>query len=240
MVYLSTKNLNLPKGRTHKLCPKYIGPYKIFEAYPDSSAYTLQLPIALQQRRIHLTFHISLLWLFHKNNDILFPNRIQLDPYNFRAADNTEWFVDEIVGHWWSDDNSLEYQIRWSQGDTTWEPHSNCNKLQVLDQYLELMGVKYPRQLSRRILDVPPDTGNKRSRDRKKGDRVTLRNEWLHVGSHNVDWVCGGWLITQPPNNWNPRLFHHAVCFLYAFLLSLPPLGQPWTFCTSKQWINDI
>ncbi len=61
MVYLSTKNLNLPKGRTRKLCPKYIGPYKIFEAYLDSSAYTLQLPIALQQQRIHLTFHISLL-----------------------------------------------------------------------------------------------------------------------------------------------------------------------------------
>jgi hypothetical protein len=31
MVYLSTKNLNLPKNRAHKLVPKYIGPYKILE-----------------------------------------------------------------------------------------------------------------------------------------------------------------------------------------------------------------
>ncbi|RPD70729.1 hypothetical protein L226DRAFT_469763, partial [Lentinus tigrinus ALCF2SS1-7] len=29
LVYLSTKNLNMPKGRARKLLPKYIGPYKI-------------------------------------------------------------------------------------------------------------------------------------------------------------------------------------------------------------------
>jgi hypothetical protein len=32
LVYLSTKNLNIPKNRARKLCPKYIGPYKIVEA----------------------------------------------------------------------------------------------------------------------------------------------------------------------------------------------------------------
>ncbi|KIL59510.1 hypothetical protein M378DRAFT_33370, partial [Amanita muscaria Koide BX008] len=29
LVYLSTKNLQLPKGHARKLCPKYIGPFKI-------------------------------------------------------------------------------------------------------------------------------------------------------------------------------------------------------------------
>ncbi|PVF91625.1 hypothetical protein CPB86DRAFT_672828, partial [Serendipita vermifera] len=29
LVYLSTKDLNLPKGRARKLAPKYIGPFKI-------------------------------------------------------------------------------------------------------------------------------------------------------------------------------------------------------------------
>ena len=29
LAYLSTKNLNLPKGRARKLCPKFIGPYKV-------------------------------------------------------------------------------------------------------------------------------------------------------------------------------------------------------------------
>ena len=32
-VYLSTKNLDLPKGRARKLVPKFIGPYKILEAH---------------------------------------------------------------------------------------------------------------------------------------------------------------------------------------------------------------
>ncbi|KZT32162.1 hypothetical protein SISSUDRAFT_971594, partial [Sistotremastrum suecicum HHB10207 ss-3] len=31
LVYLSTKNLSLPKGRARKLLPKYIGPYPITE-----------------------------------------------------------------------------------------------------------------------------------------------------------------------------------------------------------------
>jgi hypothetical protein len=39
LVYLSTKNLNLLKGRARKLCPKYVGPYKIAKAEPDNSTY---------------------------------------------------------------------------------------------------------------------------------------------------------------------------------------------------------
>src|SRR5262249_15729760 len=31
LVYLSTKNLNLPKNRARKLAPKYIGPFKILK-----------------------------------------------------------------------------------------------------------------------------------------------------------------------------------------------------------------
>ena len=37
LVYLSTKNLNMPKGRTRKLCPKYVGPYKVTAAHPDQA-----------------------------------------------------------------------------------------------------------------------------------------------------------------------------------------------------------
>ncbi|KAI0348860.1 hypothetical protein OH77DRAFT_1379976, partial [Trametes cingulata] len=29
LVYVSTKNMSLPKGHARKLAPKYIGPYKI-------------------------------------------------------------------------------------------------------------------------------------------------------------------------------------------------------------------
>ena len=47
-VYLSTKNLNLPKSRARKLMPKYIGPYKVTKSHPEISRYTLDLPQELK------------------------------------------------------------------------------------------------------------------------------------------------------------------------------------------------
>ena len=42
LVYLSTKNLNLPKGRARKLCPKFVGPWKVLKAWPETSMYELE------------------------------------------------------------------------------------------------------------------------------------------------------------------------------------------------------
>src|ERR1700720_596541 len=58
-VYLSTHNLNLPKNRSRKLMPKYIGLYKITQSYPNESRYILDLPPELKARRIHPSFHVS-------------------------------------------------------------------------------------------------------------------------------------------------------------------------------------
>jgi len=87
LVYLSTKNLNLPKNQTRKLCPKYIGPYKISETILEKSTYTLELPTALQERRIHPTFHESLLKPYHASCNSAFPNRLQLVMHNPRLCD---------------------------------------------------------------------------------------------------------------------------------------------------------
>jgi len=149
LVYLSTANLNLPKSRVRKLCPKFIGPYKVVKARPETSNYTLELPTALQYRRIP-TFHVSLLRPHYASDDTLFPNRHQPDPYDFGVDDDHEWFVDEILGHRWTGPNQVEYQVRWSMGDTTWEPHTNCNKLAALDRYLEIQGTKQWKKLPRR------------------------------------------------------------------------------------------
>jgi hypothetical protein len=35
LMYLSTRDLNLPKGRAKKLQPHYIGPYAVSESWPD-------------------------------------------------------------------------------------------------------------------------------------------------------------------------------------------------------------
>ncbi|KAG6859683.1 hypothetical protein C0993_003595, partial [Termitomyces sp. T159_Od127] len=61
LVYLSTKNLNLPKGRASKLCPKWVGPYKVLKAEPSTSNYVLELPTVLQAQRIVPKFRVSLL-----------------------------------------------------------------------------------------------------------------------------------------------------------------------------------
>jgi hypothetical protein len=112
LVYLSTKNLNLLKNWARKLCPRFIGPYKVTKANPASSNYTLELPVALQERRIYPTFHVGLLRPHHPSQDAEFPNRAQPEPYDFGSPEEQEWFVDEIVGHRWTGHKQVEYQVR--------------------------------------------------------------------------------------------------------------------------------
>ncbi len=85
LVYLSTKNLNLPKARAHKLCPKYIGPYKVQNTKKETSNYTLELPAALLKRRIHSTFHVNLLKPYQASNDAMFPDRSKLDVREYKG-----------------------------------------------------------------------------------------------------------------------------------------------------------
>jgi hypothetical protein len=59
-VYLSTKNLTLPKGRARKLVPRFIGPYQVTEAHNEALMMTIELPPELVSRCITPTFHASL------------------------------------------------------------------------------------------------------------------------------------------------------------------------------------
>ena len=87
-------------------------------------------------------FHVSLLRAYHASNDAMFPNRAHPEPYDFGAPD-------ELLGHWWKG-NHLEFEVRWSLGDTTWEMFKTCQELEALDRYLEIQGVHYPVELQRR------------------------------------------------------------------------------------------
>jgi len=140
-VYLSTENLNLPKGRAKKLLPKYIGPYKIIASKPEASRYTIELPKELKQRRIYPTFHESKLKPFYKNDDRIFPRREVHMYYDFGDAEENEYLVDSILTHRWVNTNTIEFLIQWNLGDTTWEPYSECKDLEALDRYLELQGL---------------------------------------------------------------------------------------------------
>lgn len=129
--------------------PRFIGPYKILVAEPGTSNYELDLPEALTKRRIHPRFHVSRLRPHTKNSDERFPNREVEVYYDFGDDPETEWVVEEITGHRWSG-KKLHFQVKWSLGDSTWEPLSNCEQLQALDEYLVLHGVKDPLQLPKR------------------------------------------------------------------------------------------
>ncbi|KAA1479362.1 hypothetical protein DENSPDRAFT_754008, partial [Dentipellis sp. KUC8613] len=109
----------------------------------------LDLPEALKVRQINPTFHISKLRPYYKNNDALFPHGDATSWYDFGFAREAEWLVDEIIGHRWIDPKTIEFEVRWNLGDTTWEPYENCRALEALDNYLDIMGVKNWRQLAR-------------------------------------------------------------------------------------------
>ena len=68
------KNLKLPKGRAHKLLPKFLGPYKIVEAHQEVSTYQLELPEELSAWGIFPKFHASLPRPHTPNDETLFPH----------------------------------------------------------------------------------------------------------------------------------------------------------------------
>jgi hypothetical protein len=152
LVYVSTSDLSLPKGRASKLLPKYIGPFKVLDARPEVSSYEIDLPTQLRSRNLHSRFHQSKLRAHSANDDALFPHRETYPYYDYGTPDNQEWLVDEILAHSWAK-NELSFQIRWNLGDTTWETYETCKELQALDAYLELMGVGDPLDLPRRKSD---------------------------------------------------------------------------------------
>lgn len=167
-VYLSTANLSLPKGRVRKLLPKFIGPFKILEARDDNLTYKLDLPSELKDRRIHTTFHTSLLRPFHANDAIAFPKRDASAFYDYGMPEDQEWVVDSIIDHKWQNRNVL-FKLRWSLGDVTWEPQSECKDLQALDEYLALMGVS-------EISDLPQISARDGPNMRAAGSvRITAR-----------------------------------------------------------------
>ncbi|OJT01681.1 Transposon Ty3-I Gag-Pol polyprotein [Trametes pubescens] len=146
LVYLSTKNLSVLKGHARKLVPKFIGPYKVIESFPNMSNDVLDLPPELKDQCIHPHFHVLLLRKHEANDDALFPRREARAFYNFRADDSAEWLVDEIVGHEWAG-QKCQFHVRWTLGDHTWEPCEHCKDLAALDEYYCLMGVKSWRSL---------------------------------------------------------------------------------------------
>jgi len=146
LAYLSMKNLNLPKHQVRKLMLMFIGLYPVVKANPETSNYRLKLPVKLKSQNIHLTFHVLLLKPHVPNDDTQFPSCDVHIFYNFGYGDEVEQAVDEILAHQW-DGWALRLLVKWSSGDSTWEPLKSCDKLLALDEYLSIRGVSKPSQL---------------------------------------------------------------------------------------------
>ena len=138
-VYLSTKDLSLPKGRASKFLPKFIGPYLVLDANPAKSIYRLDLANELKHRNIHDVFHVSKLRPYLPNNESLFLGRRDTTVYDFGDLDD-ETGVKEIDNHCWKG-KTLQFHVQWDDGDDTWESYNNVKECMALDDYLALKGV---------------------------------------------------------------------------------------------------
>lgn len=164
LVYLSTENLNLPTKRARKLVPKFIGPYEIIDGDSRTSAYTLKLPEDLQKRGIHPKFHVSLLRRHEPNDTEVFPHRDTKVFYDLGTSDETEWLVDEILGHEWHGDSVL-FKVKWNVGGETWEPIEIVEDLEALDNYYDLFGITHWQALPK----------NNKAPSKRQGKRTTSK-----------------------------------------------------------------
>ena len=147
-MYMSTKNMSLPKGQTQKLVPKYIGPYEIISDYGNNS-YKLDLPGCLRQQGIQPVFRVSLLRIHMPNNEQLFPGRLETQVIDFGKND-TKWQVDHLLSHVRSS-STTNFEVRWTSEDVTWIPYEQLAHLSALCEYLDLLDID-------KITDLP--TGN--------------------------------------------------------------------------------
>jgi hypothetical protein len=140
LVYLSTQNITLPKGKSRKLSPKFIGPFKILKELVPGKTYKLELPMDLKRRGLHDNFHASLLRIHVPNDDRRFPGRDIHQLPGFGDAPN-EWSVDRIATHVGAGKDALFYVI-WKAGDASWLAYRDIRHLEQLKQYFEAVGCK--------------------------------------------------------------------------------------------------
>ncbi|KAL7280814.1 LOW QUALITY PROTEIN: hypothetical protein ACG7TL_005758 [Trametes sanguinea] len=138
LVYISTKNISLPKGLARKLAPKYIGPYRILRDFKNGS-FRIDLPGSLKRRGVHDVFHASLLRVHEPNDDRLFPGRLDSQIFDLEDSEN-EWAIDRIIAHRGAGQAAV-FEVLWKSGDRTWVQYGTIAHLVALQSYLEAQGL---------------------------------------------------------------------------------------------------
>ena len=155
LVYLSTKNITIPKGRAQKLAPKYLGPFPITKVIKEGATYQLELSDELTKRGVNRAFHASLLRPHVPNDDQRFPGRLPIQIPGFGEKPD-EWIVDSIVSHHGKGQGS-EFLIQWKAGDRMWATYREVAHLNALDRYCEVMGVGNASKLPGKYDEKDPE-----------------------------------------------------------------------------------
>jgi hypothetical protein len=126
--WLSSKHFSWKHG-SRKLCPKYMGPFKILRAVGPSS-FAIELP---SDWRIYNVFHVSKLKPVHPQTRYMYP-----DPS--KVVDGVpQWEVNTIVKHRVLKTGKIEYLVNWTGFGVEYNSWLNEDQLQgspqLLDQY---------------------------------------------------------------------------------------------------------
>ena len=138
LVLLSTDHVKNDRP-TQKLGPKFIGPFKIIEAYPNGVNYKLEMPHLL--KKLHNVFHVSKLRKY-VNGFEEFPTRpnvITQPPPDIVDGEEDHYEIEAIRNHKKSG-RSYRYLVKWlgyDDVDNQWLPRSrlvnSCSD--ILNQY---------------------------------------------------------------------------------------------------------
>jgi hypothetical protein len=138
-VYLSTKNLRVKvkrQGKCAKFLDRYVGPFPIIKAQPDTSSYKLELP---PNYKIHPTFHARLLKPAVPNDPEMFPAREPSRPGPAFDDDDEEYEIEKILDHQVNARGKRKFLVHWvgwPTSDDQWIEEEDLHAPDLLAPYL--------------------------------------------------------------------------------------------------------
>ena len=137
MVMLDSRNIRKQlkaTGKSAKFYNRFLGPFKIIRARPETSTYELELP---PEYSIHSSFHANLLRPYVANDRTHFPAREPPYPLSIIPEDN-QYEVEQILEHR-KRHRQTQYKVRWkgySMEDDSWVAEGDIDAA-LVDKYME-------------------------------------------------------------------------------------------------------